>query len=93
MTESKFLYHMACDACGSSDGNAMHSDGHTYCHVCHTYKARNGEITKDYKKPMNKELNFYDTASSRSIVNRGITSATCIAFGVKQDDGKHYYPY
>jgi len=93
LTESKFLYHMACDECGSSDGNAMHSDGHTYCHVCHTYKARNGEITKDYKKPMNKELNFYDTASSRSIVNRGITSATCIAFGVKQDDGKHYYPY
>lgn len=93
LTESKFLYHMACDACGSSDGNAMHSDGHTYCHVCHTYKARNGEITKDYKKPMNKELNFYDNASSRSIVNRGITSATCVAYGVKQDDGKHYYPY
>jgi len=93
LTESKFLYHMACGECGSSDGNAMHSDGHTYCHVCHTYKARNGEITKDYKKPMNKELNFYDSATSLSIVDRGITSATCIAFGVKQDSGKHYYPY
>jgi twinkle protein len=42
---------------------------------------------------MNKELKFYDSATYLSIVDRSITSATCIAFGVKQDNGKHYYPY
>lgn len=42
---------------------------------------------------MNKDIKFYDNASSLSIVNRGITSATCVAYGVRQDNGKHYYPY
>ena len=34
MTESEFVRHMPCDNCGSSDGNALYTDGHTFCFVC-----------------------------------------------------------
>ena len=33
-TDSKFVKHIECDSCGSSDGNAMYDDGHTHCFVC-----------------------------------------------------------
>ena len=42
---------------------------------------------------MNKDLSFYDNASTLSIIDRGITSATCLAYGVRQDNSKHFYPY
>ena len=35
MTENEFVRHMPCNNCGSSDGNSLYSDGHTYCFVCH----------------------------------------------------------
>ena len=35
--ESEFLYHAPCNRCGSSDGNSVYSDGHTYCFVCNHY--------------------------------------------------------
>lgn len=94
MSDSKFIKHIPCEECGSSDGNALHDDGHEYCHVCHTYKKGDGTVTRTIEsKPMNKDLKFYDTASSLSITERGITSATCISYGVKQTNDKHYYPY
>jgi twinkle protein len=93
LTESKYIKHIPCEACGSSDANSLFDDGHQYCFACETYVAGDGTTTKVSKKPMNKELKFYDSATYLSIVDRSITSATCIAFGVKQDNGKHYYPY
>jgi twinkle protein len=94
MNDSKFLKHIACDACGSSDGNSLYDDGHQYCHVCHTYIKGDGTTTKKEPiKPMNKDLSFYDNASTLSIIDRGITSATCLAYGVRQDNSKHFYPY
>jgi len=93
LTKSKYIKHIPCEACGSSDANSLFDDGHQYCFACETYVAGDGTTTKVSKKPMNKELKFYDSATYLSIVDRSITSATCIAFGVKQDNGKHYYPY
>lgn len=94
MNDSKFLKHIACDACGSSDGNSLYDDGHQYCHVCHTYIKGDGTTTKKEPiKPMNKDLSFYDNASTLSIIDRGITSATCLAYGVRQDNSRHFYPY
>ena len=90
---SKFLKHIACPHCGSSDGNALHDDGHTYCHVCHTYADGDAVLTKREIKPMNKDLEFYDNAIASAISDRGISSAVCLKYGVKQDVNKHYYPY
>ena len=94
MTDSKFIKHIPCDNCGSKDANSLYEDSHTYCFSCETYVAGDGTTTNTkVVKPMNKDIQFYDNASSLSIANRGITSATCIAYGVRQDKGKHYYPY
>jgi twinkle protein len=96
MSESKFVKHIACDECGSSDGNSLYDDDHTYCHVCHTYKKSDGTIDKSKKMtPTTTRINFYDNATTNAINNRGISQATCLSYGVKQDPlgNKHYYPY
>jgi twinkle protein len=94
VSESKYLKHIPCESCGSSDANSLFDDNHQYCFACETYVAGDGTTTHTkVVKPMNKDLNFYDNSSSLSIANRGITSATCIAYGVRQNEGKHYYPY
>ena len=33
-TTSEFLYHEACEKCGSSDAKSVYSDGHSYCFSC-----------------------------------------------------------
>ena len=38
-SDSEFVRHLACDNCGSSDGNSLYTDGHTFCFVCHTHQA------------------------------------------------------
>ena len=94
MTDSKYLKHIPCETCGSSDANSLYDDGHQYCFACFTRVEGDGTTTtKVPVKPMNKDIQFYDNSSSLSIASRGITSATCIAYGVRQKDGKHYYPY
>lgn len=90
---SKFLKHIPCEACGSSDGNSLYDDGHTYCHVCENYVAVEGETKQIEKKPMNKDLTFYDTSITSSISGRGISSSTCLKYGVRQANDKHFYPY
>lgn len=35
-TTSTLVSHTACPNCGSSDANAIYSDGHTYCYSCDT---------------------------------------------------------
>ena len=44
MTESEFVRHMPCGNCGSSDGNSLYSDGHTFCFVCHNRTGDNDVI-------------------------------------------------
>jgi twinkle protein len=90
---SKFIKHIACPHCGSSDGNALHDDGHTYCHVCHTYADGDGVAQTREIKPMNKDLEFYDNANTSAISDRNLHQAVCVKYGVKQDPNKHYYPY
>ena len=40
MSESKFVRHIPCSVCGSSDAAAEYDDGHTHCFSCgHTAQA------------------------------------------------------
>ena len=90
---SQFIKHIPCLKCGSSDGNSIYTDGHQFCHVCHNWIDGDGVESKTTKvKPMRNFTN-YDNLTSTSILDRGITQATCLSYGVKQDDEKHYYPY
>lgn len=97
MSDSKFLKHIPCEQCGSSDANSLYDDNHQYCHVCFNFIPADGSPAyfKQEKKPVNKDLKFYDNASINSISNRGISQTTCLTYGVKQDPhgNKHYYPY
>jgi twinkle protein len=42
--ESTLIAHQACDNCGSSDANALYTDGHSYCFSCETYTKADGEV-------------------------------------------------
>jgi twinkle protein len=97
---SVFLKHTSCDACGSSDGNSLYSDGHTYCHVCHTYAHGDDDedtSLKRYNSSKGKIVYMTQPVEQqgqfKSMPDRGITLATCEKFGVTQDESKHYYPY
>ena len=37
-TDAEFVSHEPCEACGSSDANALYSDGSMWCFLCQTYK-------------------------------------------------------
>ena len=96
---SKFLKHVACDHCGSSDGASLYDDDHVYCHVCHEYTAAEGVYNPYEKrhiklpKTTTKEFKMKTQGEVKAIVDRGISRETCEYFGVTQADNKHYYPY
>lgn len=96
---SKFLGHIPCEHCGSSDGNSLYDDGHQYCHVCHTHvsESSNSNHTPLLKKKMSTHSNdfkFYDdNASFSSISDRNINRNTCEFYGVKTAEGMHHYPF
>jgi hypothetical protein len=57
----------------------LYDDGHQYCFACETYTSEDGGFEIQYhkeKKPMNKDLNFYDTASTSAIADRRINTFT-----------------
>ncbi len=99
-TQTKFVKHEACDSCGSSDAKAVYSDASAYCFNCKTYfKASDGLAASTEGKvlPMtNKAVTGQIRPISAyfgSIPERGITKATCEAYGVMQTGIEHYYPF
>jgi twinkle protein len=91
---SKFLRHIACEHCGSTDGNSLYDDGHTHCFVCGKTEFENNieerSVMRDAVAPA-KKVEIKGTV--KSIPDRGITQQTCEKFGVTQDATNHYYPY
>jgi len=100
-TQSKFLKHIACDACGSSDANSLYDDGHTYCHKCETFveplqaSAKVLEIPTLVPKAMKASKSVLEASRGifQAIPSRNITLETVKAYGVTVTDDKHYYPY
>ena len=92
-TESHFVKHISCEVCGSSDGNALYSDDHTYCMVCNTYQSSEGGYTKVKKMEQDQVSAPVVHGEHRAIPERGINLVTSIKYGVKTDNGKHFYPY
>lgn len=80
-TESEFLYHTSCDACGSSDANAYYDDGHTYCHKCETYGAADGDEAPS--TPREKADKALIDGQVEAIPNRKLDDRTCAKFGYK----------
>jgi twinkle protein len=94
---SRFVKHVECPHCGSSDANGYYSDGHQYCFACETYTDENVGTSEQLPTKSTKvnqmNLKIPNTADVRSIVDRNITRDTCDYYGVKQETDKHFYPY
>ena len=78
---SEFVRHEACPECGSSDGNSVYSDGHTYCFVCHTYTNGDGQPTVVH----NRQTQMSYEGSAQRLHKRNITEKTCERFKIYRD--------
>jgi len=58
---STFLRHEPCPNCGSSDGNAIFDDGHSYCFPCHWYEPGEQSIEDARKKWDGRDPQVQDT--------------------------------
>ena len=104
-TESNFLKHIECPKCGSSDGNALFDDGHTFCYVCKTYEKAPRATLEDLEglgitsfKQTQQEGSMSFTEALRDVeavhvVDRGISLSTMHHFGAGSDGKNYYFPY
>ena len=79
-TNSKFVKHMACESCGSSDANTLYDDGHTHCFSCHTTVGANQNMQAEQVVPINRKSNSNYILSQ--IEDRKITQETCKKYNV-----------
>jgi len=88
--KGKWLENTSCPKCGSSDGNALYDDGHSFCFACNThvssYDITNG-ITKDTKYKVTTLKDKYKNTTMEYIEHRKITKDTMKAYGVSAKVG------
>ena len=77
---SEFIRHDPCPDCGSSDGLAVYTDGHTYCFVCTTWTPGNGSQSSP-RSNMNIQLK----GSANRLKKRNISEKTCERFKIYSD--------
>ena len=86
--DSDFERHIPCDSCGSSDGNSLYTDGHTYCFVCHNRTPANGE--NNFTQPM---PNVQLTGYAQRLPKRKISQKTCSFYKILRDGEVLRFPY
>ena len=87
--ESEHVRHMPCDSCGSSDGNSLYSDGHTYCFVCHARTPGNGENIQSHQMSTHVQLK----GSAIRLQRRGISEKTTQFYKIFKDGELLRFPY
>ena len=70
---NSLLRHTSCKACGSSDGNALYSDGHSFCFVCSAYSSKTVGDNPD-KKVKNNGIPL--EGEIKALKSRGIDEET-----------------
>lgn len=81
-TPSEFLRHEPCSQCGSSDANAVYTDGHTYCFACSSRTKGEGDITP---KPI-LASGLVPRGEARTIVKRNLSEEVCRKFDYTVSD-------
>jgi len=89
MTENEFVRHMPCNNCGSSDGNSLYTDGHTYCFVCHDRTSGDNDVIHNRNVTSNVQL----TGSAERLHKRGLSEKTCQFFRIFRDGNTLRFPY
>ena len=99
---SQFIKHVACENCGSSDGNGLYDDGHQYCFVCETFisNEEGDEMSDTVRKAPIQGVytNILSKGTLSEISDRRLTLSTCKSYGVtveltNEAVTKHIYPY
>ena len=87
--ESEFVRHIPCDTCGSSDGNSLYTDGHTFCFVCHTHQFATDQISTTTVT-----TNVKLQGSAEPLHSRGLSEKVCQQYKIFVDGNKlrfHYF--
>lgn len=80
-SDSEFLYHTACEDCGSSDGNAVYDDGHTHCFACKATGSADGIEAEG--TPRQPKAGGLISGSVEAIPNRKLDDRVCAKFGYR----------
>jgi len=86
---SEFVRHIPCPHCGSSDGNSLYTDGHTFCFVCQTYTHGDGSEPTQHAMST-----VHMRGIAQPLATRKITEKTCERFKAYVDGDKlrfHYF--
>ena len=51
MDDSQLIEKTSCPSCGSSDANAIYTDGHSFCFSCNTHKKTEGQVSSPSPAP------------------------------------------
>ena len=84
--DGEFIRHVACPHCGSSDANALYSNGKHYCFSCQTLTPANKNEEAMAKFETHDTI-FLDI-DYRELTKRGITQKTCEFWGYGVADYK-----
>ena len=91
-SESEFVAHIPCDACGSSDANSLYDDGHTYCYACTTHVQGSDVVDETFKDTTATMVNHSKLirGSYSALPARALTVETCRKFDyqIGSMDGK-----
>lgn len=79
--ETHLLYKTSCDDCGSSDANAVYSDGHSHCFSCGGH--RNSVPTGPRGEDDASDVEDLIHGEYRDLAKRGLREETCRKFGYK----------
>jgi twinkle protein len=80
-TESTFVDHHPCPSCGSSDANALYSDGHYSCFSCGAYTAPGDTVPVPSPGKAKKRPELITDGEVQALKARKISEETCRKFG------------
>jgi twinkle protein len=80
---------MPCGNCGSSDGNSLYSDGHTFCFVCQHRTPGDNDVIHSEQMSQNIHL----TGSAERLVKRNISEKTNQFYQIYRDGDTLRFPY
>ena len=96
--DTNFIKHVNCESCGSSDANAVYSDGSAFCFSCKKTQAKDTQDTEVDFSVIQTNLNLDEIESLPVDTFRNISKSVLYNAGVKveydQDRNiiSHYYP-
>ena len=97
--DTSFIKHTSCHNCGSSDANAVYSDGSAYCFSCRTNTNSVGTKVEDLKfDVVQTKLSLEEILLLPTDTIRGVSKTIAYDAGVKVEYNEkreiisHYYP-